>query len=128
MFFVPNLLVTDDDPAFRGVVCEAFTRRGFHVAQAADGQEALQTIAEGDFHLALVDVHMPRVTGLEVMRHLRSLPTAPPLVLMSAEWDEESRVEAERMHAYETLDKPIPLAELRQVVCSALHDVYGWQH
>ena len=124
---IPNLLVTDDDAAYRGVICEALSRRGFHVTQACDGQEAIEAIARTDVHLALVDVHMPRVTGLELMRHLTSQPTAPPLVMMSAQWDDESRREAELMRAYKTLSKPIPLARLRDVVCDALREVYGWQ-
>jgi len=124
---IPNLLVTDDDPAFRGVLCEALARRGFHVTVACDGQEALETIAHTRVHLALVDVHMPRVTGLEVMRHLTTQPSAPPLVLMSAQWDDESRREAERMRAYTTLSKPFPLSRLRDVVCGALSELYGWQ-
>ena len=126
MTIIPNLLVTDDDPAFRGVVCEALSRRGFRVTQACDGQEAIETIANTQVHLALLDVHMPRLTGLDVMRQLTQQSSAPPMVLMSAQWDDESRLEAQRMRAYETLSKPIPLAQLRGVVCDALRDVYGW--
>ncbi len=124
---IPNLLVTDDDSAFRGVISEALTRRGFHVTEARDGQEAIEKIATSNVHLAIMDVHMPRLTGLEVMHHLTSQPAAPPLVLMSAQWDDESRREAERMRAYKTLSKPIPLARLRDVVCGALAEIYGWR-
>ena len=124
---VPNLLVTDDDSAFRETICEALLRRGFRVTQACDGQEALDEISRKRFHMALVDVHMPRVTGLDVMRHLVQTPGSPPCVLMSAELDEEIRREAEKMRAYRILSKPVRLAQLSELVHSGLAELYGWK-
>ncbi len=130
---VPNLLVTDDDDPFRSVLCEALGRRGFRVSEACDGQEAIEVIeaSQNDestrLHLALVDVHMPRLSGLDVMRHVRTLPSGPACVLMSAELDEQIREEAIRMEAYQVLAKPIRLSQLRDVVTNALCEVYGWR-
>ncbi|EMI15325.1 response regulator receiver protein [Rhodopirellula maiorica SM1] len=126
MMIVPNLLVTDDDSAFRRVVCEGLTRRGFQVSEASDGDEALQVIRTRRVHLALVDVHMPRVTGLDLMRQLVDTPDRPACVLMSAELDEQIRREAESMQAYQVLSKPIRLHQLCDVVLGALTDLYGW--
>ncbi|TWU21013.1 Response regulator MprA [Novipirellula galeiformis] len=123
---VPNLLVTDDDSAFRRVVCEGLMRRGFEVSEASDGDEALHVIRSKRVHLALVDVHMPRVTGLELMRQLADTPDRPACVLMSAEMDEAIRREAESMQAYQVLSKPIRLHQLCDVVLGALTEVYGW--
>ena len=127
MLVVPNLLVTDDDPAFRQVVSEGLTRRGFRVTQASDGQEAIDVIEHGKFHVALIDVHMPRLTGLDVIRYLRERPQSPPCVLMSANLDDEIRHEAERMHAYQVLSKPVRLSQLTDIVCGALADIYDWR-
>ena len=124
---VPNVLVTDDDSAFRNVLCEGLSRHGFHVTQASDGEEAIEKFAQCEVHFALVDVHMPRVTGLDVMRHLRQSPHSPPCVLMSAQLDDEIRREAERMRAYKVLSKPIRLRQLSDLVCGALEDIYGWR-
>ena len=124
---VPNLLVTDDDSAFRRVVCEGLSRRGFRVTEASDGQEAIDVIGQSEVHVALIDVHMPRVTGLDVIRHLHQRPPSPPCVLMSAELDDEIRREAERMHAYRVLSKPVRLVQLTDIICGALSDVYGWR-
>ena len=124
---IPNLLVTDDDSAFRQVVCEGLSRRGFRVTEASDGQEAIDVISHSEFHVALLDVHMPRVTGLEVIRHLRQRPQSPPCVLMSAELNDEIRREAERMCAYKVLSKPVRLVQLTDIICGALSDVYGWR-
>jgi CheY-like chemotaxis protein len=127
MFAVPNLLVTDDDLAFRQVVCEGLTRRGFHVLEASDGREALDLMDSKDVHLALIDVHMPRVSGLEVIRNLNSRPRSPACVLMSAELNDEIVREAESMHAYRVLSKPVRLVELTNIICAALTELYGWK-
>ena len=124
---IPNLLVTDDDLAFRQVVCEGLRRRGFCVTEAGDGQEAIDVISRSNVHMVLIDVHMPRVTGLEVIRHLHQHPQSPPCVLMSAELNDEIRREAERMRAYQVLSKPIRLVQLTDVIRGALSEVYGWR-
>ena len=127
MLVVPNLLVTDDDTAFRQVVSEGLVRRGFRVTQASDGQEAIDVIQHSEVHVVLIDVHMPKVTGLDVMRYLRRSPPCPPCVLMSAELNDEIRHEAERMDAYQILSKPVRLRQLTDVVCGALAEIYGWR-
>jgi len=127
MTLIPNLLMTDDDSAFRQVVCEGLSRYGFHVTEARDGQEALDLLEQSEVHVALIDVHMPRVNGLDVVRRLSQREGSPPCVLMSAKLDEQIRREAERLQAYRTLSKPIRLRQLTDVVCGALADIYGWQ-
>jgi two-component system chemotaxis response regulator CheY len=125
--FIPQLLVTDDDAAFRQAVCEGLGRRGFRVCQARDGIEAIQLIGQTDVHVALIDVHMPRMDGLSVIRELSSLPNRPAVVLMSARMDSETRQQAISMAAYEVLDKPVPLRRLTSTICNALAEIYGWQ-
>jgi len=127
MLMVPNLLITDDDSAFRKVICESLSRGGFQVTEACDGQEALDVLGSTKIHVALVDVHMPRVDGLQLMRHLVQTPDSPVCVLMSAKLDEQIEREARQMQAYRVMSKPFGLMELRDVVCGALQDVYGWQ-
>ncbi len=127
MLTVPNLLVTDDDSAFRRVLCEALSRRGFTVSEAADGEEAIDVLSRTRVHIALVDVHMPRMTGLELMERIAQSPEHPPCVLMSARLDDAIEREAKRMHAYRVLSKPIRLTQLSDVICGALADVYNWR-
>jgi two-component system chemotaxis response regulator CheY len=124
---IPTVLVTDDDADFRSVVCEALLRRGVQTAQAADGDEALRVIEKTAIHMVLLDVHMPRVTGLDVMRILSERPNAMPYVLMSAMMDEAIEREAARMRAYKILRKPVRLGQLREIVCGGLTETYGWR-
>ncbi|MEM6779533.1 MAG: response regulator [Planctomycetota bacterium] len=123
---VPQVLITDDDASFRAVLCDALSRRGLELVEASDGDEALAVIESRPIHMALVDVHMPRVTGLEVLRVLTQQHQQMPYVLMSAMMDETIQREAARMRAYRILKKPIRAQQLREVVCGGLAEVYGW--
>jgi len=125
--FEPNLLVTDDDTAFRQAVCEWLQRRGFRVTEACDGEQAMALIETTEIHMALLDVHMPRLSGLDVISRLQTDPRSLPCVLMSAQLDEATRRRAIEMKAYEVLDKPIPLRRLNDTVRAVLADVYGWR-
>ncbi len=127
MITVPNLLVSDDDSAFRQVVCEALLRRGFTVSQACDGEEAIEVIKHTEIHMVLVDLHMPRLTGLQVIEYMAQSPSRPPCVLMSSAMDEAIEKEAMRMRAYRVLAKPFRLNELSNVICGALSEVYNWR-
>lgn len=124
---VPQVLITDDDASFREVLCDALIRRGLRCYQAADGDEALRMIEREPIHMALVDVHMPKVTGLEVIAVLDRRAERMPYVLMSAMMDEEIEREAARMRAYKILRKPIRLQTLRDIVCGGLAETYGWR-
>ena len=124
---VPQVLITDDDASFREVLCDALTCRGLQCRQASDGDEALRVIEHEDIHMALVDVHMPKVTGLEVISVLSQRSVRMPYVLMSAMMDEEIEREAARMRAYKILRKPIRLNTLRDIVCGGLAETYGWR-
>ncbi|MEL6895506.1 MAG: response regulator [Planctomycetota bacterium] len=122
----PNVLITDDDRALRAALGEALERRGFRVTLAADGGEALKIVQDEDIHLALVDVHMPRVTGLDVLRRLHDDAMKIPLILMSAAMDDEIAQEARRMDVYHLLTKPIRLTQICGLVRQGLRDVHGW--
>ncbi len=123
---VPKLLITDDDCSIRRTLEEVFVGRGLQVATAGDGDEAIALIEREPIHLLLVDVHMPRVSGLEVIRYLREAGQSVPCVVMSAAMTDTIEREAESMGAYRVLTKPIRLATIRETVMQGLWDVYGW--
>ncbi len=124
---IPNVLITDDDSAFRHVLREGLSSRGYGITEASNGQEAIEKIAQSKVHFVLLDHHMPRLTGLEVMQQLTQTPHSPPCVLMSAQLDDDIRREAAKMKAYQVLSKPIRLAELRDLVLHGLAEIYGWR-
>jgi len=127
MMLTPRLLITDDDFAIRKAIEDVFRDKGLVVTTAGDGDEAISVIESGEVHLLLVDVHMPRVGGLEVMRHLQTRNRKMPCILMSAGLTESIEREAFEMHAYRVLRKPLRVSTLRETVMQGLREVYGWK-
>lgn len=125
----PSLLITDDDRDFRETLRDVFQSRGFHTLLAADGEEALDLLAHEPVHLALLDMHMPRLTGLETIRRIRQLDfeVALPCILISAALDAAIEEEARRQQAYSILAKPIRLREVTGIVQQALRQTYDWR-
>ncbi|TWT54185.1 hypothetical protein Pla22_18200 [Rubripirellula amarantea] len=124
---IPHLLITDDDSALRSILREGLCRRGFNVTEASDGLEAIEVLEHSDVHICLVDFHMPRLNGLEVIRHVQTRLQPTPCVLMSADLNEQIRAEASAMRAYGVLAKPLRLSQVSDLVCGALADVYNWR-
>jgi two-component system chemotaxis response regulator CheY len=122
----PSLLITDDDRDFRETLREAFQPRGFRTLLAGDGEEALRIVRTREVHLALLDMHMPKLTGLETLRQVKRFRATLPCILLSAELDERIVEQATRERAFSVLSKPIPLVELTSVVRLALARTYNW--
>jgi CheY-like chemotaxis protein len=122
----PRLLITDDDAAFRETLRGVFEPRGFHTLLAADGEEAVQIVRQQEVHLVLLDVHMPKLTGLEVLRLLRELNSLLPIILLSAGWDDGLLEQARQARAFSMLPKPVSSRQLTITVCQALKQTYNW--
>ncbi len=122
----PSLLITDDDFDFRQTLKEALEPQGFRTLLAGDGEEALAIVRRETVHLALLDMHMPRLSGLETIRRVRELHQRLPCILISAAMDESLAQEAERVKAYSVLSKPVRLADLNGVIRGALRATYVW--
>ena len=123
---LPQLLITDDDRDFRDSLAEALARRGFGLLLASDGCEALEIIRLQPVHLMLVDMHMPRLSGLETLASLRKLEFATPCILMSAALDDRIVDEAEQLSTSTVLAKPFSLKTITTAIRHILFDCYGW--
>ncbi|HEY3499561.1 MAG TPA: sigma-54 dependent transcriptional regulator [Polyangiaceae bacterium] len=102
----PRVLVVDDEPALRRALSRLLQATGMRVKVAEDGAEAMEMLTRESFDVALVDLMMPRVGGLELLEHVRKRYTATQVVLMTAFGDVETAVQAVRAGAYHFLTKP----------------------
>ncbi len=102
-----TILIVDDDPFIRSSLCEILSYRGYHCTEAADGKEALQTIEQHPPDLVLLDLRLPRVEGLEVLKRSIQIKPDLPVVMISGQGTIPLAVEATRQGAYDFLEKPL---------------------
>ncbi len=104
-----RLLVVDDEEINRDLLQRRLERRGFSVVGAKDGQEALRCLETQTFDLVLLDIMLPGIDGLEVLRRIRSdeLHQEIPVVMVSAKDDSQGIVEALNIGANDYITKPV---------------------
>lgn len=115
-----RVLVTDDDPAIRTLVCRVFARHNFEVVSASDGAEAIALLDKQTFDLLVLDLMMPRVDGIGVITHLeaRRDNTPPVIVMTAAVPDILRRLPRERVSSIVT--KPFDLDQLLREADAAI--------
>ncbi len=123
---VPSLLITDDDQDLRETLREALERRGFRTLAAGDGEQVLEILQSEQVHLLLLDMYMPRLTGLETIRRVKQAFADLPCILMTANLDDRLAEEARRARAFRVFSKPIRFSDLTGSVQLALQQTYGW--
>ena len=123
MVISPSLLITDDDRDFRETLREMFQTRGFRTLLAADGEEALQIVRASAVHLVLMDMHMPRLSGMEAIERIKQFRSRLPCILISGQLDDEIR---SCVQAFDVLSKPVSCAEVTKSVSAALKVTYNW--
>jgi DNA-binding NtrC family response regulator len=115
-----SLLVIDDEPINRKLLTAVFSAEGFVVAHAANGEEGLERVDKGPPALVLLDLRMPGLDGLEVLRRLRARWPALPVIVLTSHSDIGAAVEATRLGAYDFLTRPIDNQKLVLAVRRAL--------
>ena len=112
----PLLLVVDDEMPVLKVVERLAVRIGFDVVTCASGAEAMRTLLRKPADLAMVDLRMPDVNGLELLRQIRTTVPGCEVILMTAHAAVDSAVEAIKLGAREYLTKPFDFDRLKQVL------------
>jgi signal transduction histidine kinase len=111
-----RVLVVDDEPDFVSGMRDLLKTEGHDVASATDGDEAISKVAQREFDVVLMDLGLPRRSGLEVIRALRGEGVQSKMVLMTG-WDSEAaRADARADLCDTVLQKPFKMLELRQVL------------
>ena len=114
-----NLLIVDDDSDFRSTLQRRFARRGFQVQEAADGAQALDLASRKEFNVAIVDLMMPGMSGLDLLARLKEFHPDCEVVLLTGQGTIDAAVEAMKRSAYDFLTKPFPLSELEVLIQKA---------
>ena len=115
-----RILVADDDHTTRLLLSETLRGAKHTVVEAADGAAALKKLKTGKFDLALLDVWMPRMNGLEVLAALNKTKKRPKVIVMTSDDTPETLLGAIRQQAYQYLAKPIEPKSLVTLVRETL--------
>ncbi|MCA9050223.1 MAG: sigma-54-dependent Fis family transcriptional regulator, partial [Planctomycetaceae bacterium] len=109
-----SLLIVEDDDDFRQTCVKWMMRKGHIVAEAANGHAALELLERCHFQVAIVDMNMPGMTGLELLDRMRESQPETEVIILTGQGTIESAVSAMKMGAGDYLTKPFPLDELEQ--------------
>jgi len=120
-----SILITDDDSACREAMRDIFEPEGYATYLASSGEEALDIVRGVTVHLVLLDMHMPRMTGLETLQLVRQVQTGLPCILVTADASEHLMRQAFLARVYSVIPKPVSKHVVLYTVVRALGQVYG---
>lgn len=107
----PHVLLVDDDRELVGLLKSYLTSDGFKISVAHDGDSALRTLPSISPDIAVLDVMMPGLSGIEVLRHIRTRSSIP-VIMLTARGDDESRIIGLELGADDYVPKPCTPREL----------------
>ena len=122
-----SILITDDDEGCRDALRDIVEPEGYRTYLASSGEQAVDIVRESTVHLALLDMQMPTLSGLETLTMMRQINSVLPCVIVTADLTETLMRQALRAHAYSVIAKPVSKHVLLYTVVRALVHVYGSQ-
>jgi DNA-binding NtrC family response regulator len=122
-----NILIVDDQESIRHFIEKAMTDEGYQVATAGEGKAALRSVTEQMPDLVLLDLRLPDMHGLDVLKKVKDIDSDLQVVIMTAFGDVESAVRAMKLGAHDYINKPINLEQLFITVAKALENRTLWR-
>jgi DNA-binding NtrC family response regulator len=111
-----RILVAEDEENLAQILCAFLRGRGHHVVCVGDGRAALQAIRDEAFDVALIDIIMPEMDGLETLKHLRAEADPPQVIIITGNGTVETAITAMKLGAYDYMAKPYRMAEIDVLV------------
>ncbi len=119
-----SVLVVDDEQDLRDGSERILTRAGFHVLKASRGDEALEVLPTEKISIVLLDLKMPGMDGMEVLKHIRAMDETILVIVITGYATVETAIEAMKRGAYDFISKPFDPDQLRIVVNRAWEKIY----
>ena len=118
-----HILIVDDDATMRDALAEVVIDLGHSACMAANGMLALELLDTEAVNAMILDLRMPGIDGIEVLRRMRERTGAPPVTVLTAHATASNTIEAMRLGAFDHLTKPIGRADLAEVLQRMLDSV-----
>ncbi len=115
-----KILVVDDDEGVRQVLSQSLSEAGYRVSVAESGEKAVAAVREETFDLVILDMVLPRVDGIEVLKEITALRPEIPVVMITGYASVETAIKAMKMGAVDYIVKPFRMEEVELVVGKAL--------
>jgi len=116
----PAILVVDDDEVMRQTLSDVLRKRGYTVSTAETGGQTISSIKKQLFDLILLDIRLPDMDGLDVLKRIKEIESDLMVIVMTAYSDVQTAVMAIKSGAYDYIDKPFELEELKILIQKAL--------
>jgi two-component system response regulator AtoC len=116
----PSILIVEDEKLLLGSLKKALSREGYQVVTADCGEDALDSFKENNPDVVLLDVRLPGMDGMQVLKRIKSLDGSIPIVIMTAFSGIKGAVEAIKLGAYDYIAKPFDIEELKFVLARCL--------
>jgi nitrogen regulation protein NR(I) len=122
---VAHVLIVDDEVNIRRVLAAMLKREGYEVTTAADGEQALGVLQKTPVHVVVTDLVMPRLGGMELLRHVAADFPDVPVIVITAHGSVDSAVAALKAGAFDYITKPFEQEDLKKVIAKAAraHDL-----
>jgi DNA-binding NtrC family response regulator len=115
-----RLILIDDEAGFTTVMAKRLSRRGFDVTSAFSGSEAIQAMRKAEFDVAVLDLKMEDMDGIEVLKILKKLDPGMPVIMLTGHGSEKSASEGMQYGAFDYLFKPCEFEELLKKIREAV--------
>ena len=120
-----KILIIDDDEDLSFVISDMLESYGYHVTCVTSGDEAFSLLSEHTYHLILLDINLPDITGFELCKELRKVSTVP-VIFASARTSETDRISGFDLGGDDYLPKPYSMQELLSRVNALMRRTYGF--
>ena len=111
-----NILIVDDDPGVRETLDARLTREGYTVETTESFDQAKEALAERDFDAILLDIVLPKVSGIEIMKYIKNAGIETPVIMITGDPNVETAARSVQYGAYDYISKPIRKDDLLDVV------------
>jgi two-component system, NtrC family, sensor kinase len=120
---VMNVLLVDDEKHFREILVKRLAQRGIGALQASDGEEALRLLEEKPVDVIVMDVKMPRMNGIETLRHVKERYPATEVIMLTGHASTRDGVDGIKSGAFDYLTKPIEFEQLLRKIRQAQNKI-----
>ena len=112
----PSILIVDDDEVMQETLSDVLRKRGYEIFSVGSGNGALSTIKKNVIDLILLDMRLPDIDGLEVLKKIKEFDTEILVIIMTAYSDVQTAVSSMKSGAYDYINKPFELEELKLLI------------